>query len=69
MTQACCPSCRLRFTRAAAAYLLQCPECGAPPEVLSAEHVVGFRLDDSSHELPAALAAALAIPPPGEPSP
>ena len=28
MTHVCCPSCRLRFSPAAAAYLVSCPECG-----------------------------------------
>jgi hypothetical protein len=45
MTQVCCPSCRLRFTRAAAAYLASCPECGEPPQpISSAEMVLGYRL-------------------------
>lgn len=66
MTQVCCPSCRLRFTRAAAAYLVACPECGQPPQpVPSAERVVGFRLVaddydyDDSDVAPAAIAVAL----------
>lgn len=66
MTQACCPSCRLRFSREVAAYLVACPDCGEPPQpVLSAEHVLGFRLvsdDDRSDSLPVALAVALPIP-------
>jgi hypothetical protein len=74
MTRACCPSCRLRFTRAVAAHLVACPQCGAPLEQFSsAERVVGFRLaedaDDSLHGLPEAIAAALLIPPNEEPSP
>jgi predicted amidophosphoribosyltransferase len=73
MTQVCCPSCRLRFTRAAAAYLVACPDCGAPLEpVLSAERVIGFRLfsdDVRSHSLPVALAVALEIPTSSERSP
>ena len=72
MTQVCCPSCRLRFTRAAAAYLAACPDCGEPPQpVLSAESVLGFRLvsDDYRPEsLPEARAVSLPIPPPGESS-
>jgi hypothetical protein len=75
MTRACCPSCRLRFSRAVAAYLVACPQCDAPLErVSSAERVVGFRLagdvEDSLHGLPEAIAAALPIIPPNEePSP
>jgi predicted nucleic acid-binding Zn-ribbon protein len=65
MTHACCPSCGLRFTTAAAAYLLACPECGGPPQrVPSAEHVLGFRLwtdDDCRDALPQAVAVATRI--------
>jgi hypothetical protein len=73
MTHVCCPSCRLRFTRAAAASLLACPACGEPPQqVLSAEDALGFRLvaaDDHSDTPPVALAVALSIPASSEPSP
>jgi predicted nucleic acid-binding Zn-ribbon protein len=69
MTQACCPSCGLRFTGAAAVCLTACPECGGPPQsVPSAEHVLGFRLwADAVHsDLPAAaVAVATAIHDPG----
>src|SRR3954471_10472811 len=65
MTQVCCPSCGLRFARAAAAYLVACPSCGEPPQpVPSAEHVLGFRLvsdDDRSDSLPVAVAVALPL--------
>jgi hypothetical protein len=45
MICACCPDCRLRFSRAATVYLDACPECGQPPEAASSlEAVVGFRL-------------------------
>jgi hypothetical protein len=68
MTHVCCPDCRLRFTPAAAAYLVACPECGEPPKALAGlEGVVGFRLfrvDDVSH-LPEAVAASIPIPDPG----
>jgi hypothetical protein len=64
MTQACCPSCGLRFTGAAAAHLTACPECGGPPQsVPSAEHVLGFRLwvdADSIDAPPIAVAVAVA---------
>lgn len=70
MTQVCCPSCRLRFTRAAAAHLVACPTCGEPPQpVLSAERLVGFRLvsePDRWDDMPAALAVSLPVPPSGE---
>ena len=73
MTQVCCPSCRLRFTRAAAAYLVACPDCGEPPQpVVRAEDILGFRLvsdDDRSDSLPVALAIALARPTSDERSP
>ena len=76
MTQVCCPSCRLRFTRAAAAYLVACPECGRPPHPApNAERVVGFRLAsddcdyDDSDVVPVAVAVALPPPTSGETSP
>jgi hypothetical protein len=69
MTQAGCPSCRLRFSAAAAAYLVSCPECGRPPQpIADAEGVVGFRLfvvEDVPRELPEALAVSIPIPDPG----
>jgi predicted amidophosphoribosyltransferase len=69
MTQACCPSCRLRFTRAAAAHLDACPLCGEPIQAVpSAAHLLGFRLisdDDRSDSLPQAVAVALPDPDPG----
>ena len=67
MTQACCPSCGLRFTGAAAARLRACPECGGPPQsVPSAEHVLGFRLwVDAGVDAPIAVAVAVSLPDPG----
>ena len=44
MTHVCCPSCRLRFTRAAAARLIACPECAGAVEPLSTRQALGFRL-------------------------
>jgi hypothetical protein len=70
MTQVCCPSCRLRFTRAAAAYLVACPGCGEPPQTIDrAEATIGFRLaprDDLPDELLQAVAVALPVHDPGE---
>jgi hypothetical protein len=64
-----CPSCRLRFTAAAAACLLACPECGRPPRsIASAEGVLGFRLfvvEDAPRELPEAVAVSISVPDPG----
>jgi hypothetical protein len=68
MTHVCCPRCRLRFTPAAAAYIVACPECGELPHQITSESAVGFRLhgpEDLPIELP--QAAALSIPAP-EPS-
>jgi hypothetical protein len=72
MTHACCPSCRLRFTPAAAAYLEACPTCGKPPQPVDrAEQTLGFRLvtqADLIDALPAAAVVALPVPsPPGGP--
>jgi hypothetical protein len=66
MTQVCCPGCRLRFTPAAAAYLLACPQCGDEIQAMpSAEPVVGFRLfshDDFPDLVLEAGAVAIAMP-------
>ena len=64
MTRACCPSCRLRFTPAAAAILATCPECrGDLRAVASAEALVGHRLFDPIDPLPALpTAAEMALP-------
>jgi hypothetical protein len=63
MTHICCPSCQLRFSRAAAARLAVCPQCGAPPQpVASLKDVMGFRLlefEDTLPPLPQALAVSL----------
>jgi hypothetical protein len=69
MTHVGCRSCRLRFTPAAAAYLVACPECGRPLQpIVGAEGVVGFRLiipEDVPHELPEAVAVSIPIDPTG----
>lgn len=68
MTHVGCPICSLRFTAAAAAYLVACPECGRPPQSIGgAEAVVGFKLfvlEDVPHELPEAIAVSIPIPDP-----
>ncbi len=64
MTHVCCPSCRLRFTRAAAAHLMACPQCGEPPQpVPTAQRALGFRLviDDDGSDAPHAIAVAMPI--------
>ena len=69
MTHIGCANCRLRFTAAAEAYLVACPQCGRPPEpIASAECVVGFRLfslEDAPRELPQAVAISISLPDPG----
>jgi hypothetical protein len=72
MTRSCCPSCRLRFSRATAAHLVACPFCAAALQDLSASDLLGFRLialdpllaDDPVAE---ALAVALPVPPRSRP--
>jgi len=65
MTHVCCPACRLRFTPAAAAYLVACPECGEPPTALAGlEGVLGFRLfrlDEVPHSPPEAVVVSIPI--------
>jgi hypothetical protein len=68
MTQACCPSCRLRFTRASAAHLDACPQCAQPLErTANATQALGYRLFDIADPhpaLPAAVEMELPIPAP-----
>jgi hypothetical protein len=63
MTHLCCPACRLRFTPAAAAYIIACPECSDSPQPMtSLERAFGFRLvgpEDLPHELPYAAAVSI----------
>jgi hypothetical protein len=44
MARSCCPSCRLRFSRATAAHLRSCPFCAAPVHLLPASAILGFSL-------------------------
>ena len=68
MTQVCCPGCRLRFTGAAAAYLVACPQCGELLQPIpSAEAIIGFRRfadDEFPDAVPEAVAIALPSPDP-----
>ena len=67
MTHVCCPSCRLRFTAAAAAHLDACPACGEPPQQVRAADAVGLRLvglAEIGDSLSAAGAIALPLPDP-----
>jgi hypothetical protein len=66
MTRSCCPSCRLRFTHAAAAVLVACPSCDEGLyEVDDPAELVGYRLATDLLEMQvmdAALAASLPRP-------
>ena len=65
MTHTCCPTCRLRFERAAAAHLADCPHCGGLLARLPGAHaLMGFRLAraDVLDAPPIASADALAHP-------
>jgi hypothetical protein len=63
MTHFGCPFCRLRFSAAAAAYLICCPQCGKTPQpIAGAGGVVGFRLfapDDVPTEVPQAVPVSI----------
>jgi len=65
MTHVGCPDCRVRFTPAAAAHLVSCPDCGRPLQpIVGAEGVVGFRLfvpEDVPQEMPEAVAVSIPI--------
>ena len=69
VTLVCCPPCRLRFTPAAAAYIIACPECGHSPQPIgSLERTIDFRLvgpEDLPHELPYATAPSITFSEPG----
>jgi hypothetical protein len=75
MTRSCCPSCRLRFSRATAAHLVACPFCAQPLEVLVAAEALGYkriavdglaRTDAAESQ---AIAVAAALPVPQDPAP
>lgn len=75
MTQSCCPSCRLRFSRMTAAHLVACPFCAVPLQNLSADAALGFRLlamdglaADEPLEAPT-VPLSVALPPPDRPQP
>jgi hypothetical protein len=65
MTRACCPSCRLRFTSAASASFITCPECGQELQKIPSAHAaLGYRLfefTDALPEMPMAGQAALPV--------
>lgn len=44
MTRLCCPSCRLRFPRVSAAYLVSCPRCTQALEPIAAQDALGYQL-------------------------
>ncbi|HMJ32537.1 MAG TPA: hypothetical protein VK501_01370 [Baekduia sp.] len=70
MTRSCCPSCRLRFSRATATQLAACPFCAQPLQLVPSASVLGFKLiavdvlssDDVAAEQAVALAVALPVP-------
>jgi hypothetical protein len=68
MTHTSCPTCRIRFTPAAAATLVACPQCGEPPQASPGPiGVVGFRLftlTDVPYPQPEAIAVSVALPDP-----
>jgi hypothetical protein len=75
MTQSCCPTCRLRFSRATAAHLVTCPFCAAALASLPAGAALGFRLlamDGLAADAPPdepSIAISVTLPPPDRPHP
>jgi hypothetical protein len=69
MTQACCPSCRLRLARASAAHLEACPLCTQPLiRIASAKDALGYALFDiADTALAVPVASTMALPIPGSP--
>jgi hypothetical protein len=68
MSNAGCASCRLRFTRAQAAYLGNCPLCAQPMgQFANHEQIIGFRLytpEPFNEPLQTAVAISLPVPDP-----
>lgn len=73
MNNVCCADCRLRFTPAATAHLVACPECGESLQPIpTAAELLGFRLytpDEAPELWLQARAAALEIPDPSGSTP
>jgi transcription initiation factor IIE alpha subunit len=61
MTQACCPACHLRFSRATAVHLAACPFCGEPLERIAPLDALGFKLMAIDAEAGAIDALAVAL--------
>ena len=66
MNRISCTPCRLRFTSAAASYLLACPECGKRLQSGSdASGTMGYRLwsfEDDPQPMPVAAVAVMPVP-------
>ena len=60
MTHTCCPACRLRLTRAAAAELETCPRCADPLVAVDAAQTLGHALWTPAPAPPAVAAGAVA---------
>ena len=75
MTRSCCPSCRLRFSRATAAHLVACPFCARPLDQLAASQALGFKriavegLATADPVEAQAIAVSVALPVPQDPAP
>jgi hypothetical protein len=72
MTRSCCPSCRLRFSRATASHLAACPFCATALQDLAPSALLGFRLIAldallAEDQVDEALAFSLPVPPRGRP--
>jgi hypothetical protein len=69
MTRSCCPTCRLRFSRATAVHLTACPFCAQPLQDQPVTALLGFKLianDALLADEPAvdqAISVALPLPP------
>jgi hypothetical protein len=75
MTRSCCPTCRLRFSRATAAHLVACPFCAQPLDLLPASAALGCKriaVDGLASPDPLeaqAIAVSLALPVGQDPAP